>query len=360
MKLALLLTGTSGLFAAALPALATVTPDHIVVVVEENHGSYQIKGSPNAPYENSLFQQGLYYANSHGTDHDSQPNYLELFAGENLGIHGVAPVGSQRYPTGLTAAKCAASQYCQDGLNNSDNQNAPLPFNGTNLYTSLTAAGKAFAGYSQSQPTDGFTGNSFGGRLYRQKHNPWAQYQGAPGNVTAAQNLTFADFQNTSFASLPNVSFVVPDQYHDDHDTVCTDGLPGPTCTDATTIQNGDNWLQANIDPYLQWAKMHNSLLVVTYDENDYDFSYNNPISTVILGASDLVQPGVNTAYVNHYDLLKYFETVNGGACTNLACTTNGLYTNGAGALAAPEPAAFALFGLGLAALVSARRRRAA
>src|SRR5262249_44569403 len=55
-------------------------PSHIVVVIEENHDADQIVGNPNAPYINvTLIKDGLYYSNAHGTDHPSQPNYLELF-----------------------------------------------------------------------------------------------------------------------------------------------------------------------------------------------------------------------------------------------------------------------------------------
>jgi acid phosphatase len=34
-------------------------------------------------------------------------------------------------------------------------------------------------------------------------------------------------------------------------------------------IPAGDLWLAQNLDRYYQWAKTHNSLLIVTFDEND-------------------------------------------------------------------------------------------
>jgi hypothetical protein len=66
-----------------------LTPDHIVIVIEENHDQDQIVGNQNASYiNNTLINDGLYYSNAHGTDHPSQPNYLELFAGANPGVQG--------------------------------------------------------------------------------------------------------------------------------------------------------------------------------------------------------------------------------------------------------------------------------
>src|SRR4051812_10346894 len=56
---------------AALPA---TPPDHIVVVIEENHGFFGIIGSTNAPYINSLTNSGTLFTNSHGITHPSKPN----------------------------------------------------------------------------------------------------------------------------------------------------------------------------------------------------------------------------------------------------------------------------------------------
>jgi acid phosphatase len=35
------------------------------------------------------------------------------------------------------------------------------------------------------------------------------------------------------------------------------------------TIKQGDDWLKNNINAYAQWAKTNNSLLIVTWDEDD-------------------------------------------------------------------------------------------
>lgn len=61
-------------------------PDHVVIVIEENHSYSEIIGSPAAPYINSLAAQGALFTQSYAITHPSQPNYLDLFSGFNQGV----------------------------------------------------------------------------------------------------------------------------------------------------------------------------------------------------------------------------------------------------------------------------------
>ena len=72
------------------------------------------------------------------------------------------------------------------------------------------------------------------------------------------------------------MSFVIPNLQHDMHDG---------------TVAQGDTWLQTNLSGYATWAQTHNSLLVVTFDEDDAEPA--NRIATIIAGAS--VVPGHRT-----------------------------------------------------------------
>ena len=368
--------------AAALSAMGGTamaqlkTPDHVVVVIEENHDADQLLGSSNAPFINSLFSTGLYFTNAHGTDHDSQPNYLELFSGDNPGLKGYNSQGAgadafgyggavqQRYPTSVTPQAVTA------GDTFSDNQNT-LPFSTPNLGGNLLAAGKTFAGYSEGLPSVGFTGNSANGsngnRAYVQKHNPWVQWQGNGANqLPASVNQSLTPFAAIStagnFSALPNISMVVPNEYNDMHDTVNVDGTYGPSATDATTIQHGDAWLQSNLGAYAAWATTHNSLLITLWDENDYDLTNGNNISISINGDPNLVKPGSYDGYVNHFDILRTLEQEYGVGLTGLAATANTLPTDANGVLvgngaAVPEPASLSLIGLAGVALMGRRRR---
>jgi len=74
------------------------------------------------------------------------------------------------------------------------------------------------------------------------------------------------------------------------------------------TIQEGDTWLQNSLSSYATWAKTHNSLLVVTWDEDDYTES--NQVPAIIVGQG--VTPGTYDETVNHYNLLATLEAMYG------------------------------------------------
>ena len=83
----------------ALPAIKTV-----FVIVLENHNWAAIKGNVSAPYLNgTLLTQGAHaeqYFNPPGL-HPSEPNYIWLEAGDNLGIKtDVDPSASHSIPAG--------------------------------------------------------------------------------------------------------------------------------------------------------------------------------------------------------------------------------------------------------------------
>src|SRR5437867_3148346 len=78
-------------FSFALP-----TPDHIVIVIEENEAPAAILGSPDAPFINSLAAGGASFGSFYSITHPSQPNYLHIYSGENQGI-----IDDSQIPTGV-------------------------------------------------------------------------------------------------------------------------------------------------------------------------------------------------------------------------------------------------------------------
>jgi phosphatidylinositol-3-phosphatase len=235
---------SAGTAAGPLPV-----PDHLVVVVFENKDADQVNGSPAAPYLNSLAAQGASLTDAHGETHPSQPNYLALFSGSTRGV---------------TDDSC------------------PESFTADNLAAQLRAGGKTFIGYSESLPQAGYTGCTSGD--YARKHNPWADFPKLPATVNQPMSAMPGDY-----AKLPTVSFVVPNLCNDMHN-----------CPVAT----GDRWAREHLAAYVQWATAHNSLLIVTFDEDGG--AAGNHIPTIVAGAG--VRPGPNGQRVDHYSLLRTIE----------------------------------------------------
>src|SRR5260370_42586357 len=61
-------------------------PDHVGLVIEENHSYSQIMGSKDCAYIHELAKQVALLTQSHAVSHPSQPNYLVLFSGS---VHGI-------------------------------------------------------------------------------------------------------------------------------------------------------------------------------------------------------------------------------------------------------------------------------
>ncbi|WP_329191658.1 MULTISPECIES: alkaline phosphatase family protein [unclassified Streptomyces] len=241
---------------SASAAGAVPKPDHVVVVMMENHAYKQIIGSKDAPYLNSLANGGAVLKASYGITHPSQPNYFAVFSGSTQGI-------------------------TDDGCYHVGSMSAP------NLASELTGAGKTWGSYNESLPNEGSTTCKSG--KYAQKHNPWFAFKNVPANT----GHTFAQFPS-DFSKLPTVSFVTPNLCSDMHD-----------CNVAT----GDGWIKSNLGAYAAWAKTHNSLLVITYDEDDKHSG--NQIPTVLYGQPVKAGSAPTTKY-NHYDMLRTLEDLAG------------------------------------------------
>ena len=219
---------------------------HVVIVVEENKDFEQIideqpteDAESKAPFiNNTLRKEGALFTRMFGEEHHSQGNYFWLFSGGNhgVGFNDVVPdVKIKRAP---------------------------------NLATSLLNKGKTFAGYSEDLPENGSEvlvappDGKKEGRAYARKHVPWISFDDVPKEC----NLTFKEFPTKAkgFESLPTVAFVIPNLKNDMHDSDTLDEADV-----KKSIRDGDTWLKNKLGDYYAWAKMNNSLLIVTWDEND-------------------------------------------------------------------------------------------
>jgi phosphatidylinositol-3-phosphatase len=243
-------TGPVDFKAAAVP-----TPAHVVVVVEENRSQTTIIGNKSAPFINQLAAGGAMMTQSFAETHPSEPNYYALFAGNTLVTDNVCPVNAGSTP---------------------------------NLGSELLSAGYTFVGFAESLPAVGSPACSAG--KYARKHVPWVSF----GNIPGSYSLPFSAFPAPpNYGSLPTVSFVIPNLDNDMHDG---------------SIAAGDAWLYQNLSQYAAWARANNSLLILTWDEDDN--AARNQIPTVIYGAN--VRPGSYSEPISHYNVLSTLEQMYG------------------------------------------------
>ena len=239
-------------------------PKHVVIVIEENHSYGQIIGSAKAPYMNSLAAQGASFSTFYALHHPSQPNYLELFSGSAQGV-------TDDHCLGTFAAPSLGGELIKKGF--------------------------TFRGYSEGLPGSDPLKCKLG--KYARKHCPWVDFSDVP----AEANLPFSRFP-TDFNDLPTVSFVIPNLDNDMHDG---------------SIQQADLWLKNNLDAYVQWAKSNDSLLILTWDEDNKHSPHDtdpkkgqNRIPTILVG--QMVKAGVvvSDRTYTHWDLLRTLEEMYG------------------------------------------------
>ena len=253
----------------ATGALSLPRPDHVVVVMMENTGYSSIIGSSSAPYINSIAAQGASFTDSHGVTHPSQPNYLAFFSGSMQGVTG---------------------------------DTCPQNFTGVpNLASQLHAAGMTFTAFSEDLPSAGSTVCTSG--QYARKHDPWVDFDNVP--VADQQPWAVASGTGgwpTDYTKLPTVTFVVPNLCDDMH---------------SCSITTGDDWVKNNLDGYAQWAKTHNSLFIIDWDEDN--MMAPNQIATIFSGP--MVKQGTYSEHIDHYNVLRTIEDMYGLTALGSAAT---------------------------------------
>ena len=136
------------------------------------------------------------------------------------------------------------------------------------------------------------------GTLYACRHDPFSQF-------------TDATSSETDFANFPT-------DYSRCRRSASSCPTPWMTCTTRASRRE-TVWAQAQLDGYAQWAKTHNSLLIVISDENDADPNYSanqpgengNTALAIIVGAG--ITPGtVDDTVYDHYSMLRTLEDLFG------------------------------------------------
>lgn len=227
------------------------TPRSVIVVVEENKSYKDIFGdADSAPYLNALAKDGALFTHSYGVAHPSQPNYFAMFSGRTV----------------TNGDRCPARGIARDA---------------DNLGAELVAAHRTFRAYAEDLPQPGFAGCRSG--QYARKHAPWTHFT----NVPARDAVPFSAL--TSYDELPDVAFVIPNLVHDMH---------------SASIESGDAWLRDQVAPLVAWAKGHDALLIITWDESSAPVT--NHIPTLFVGP--MVKRGRYDEVISHSRLLRTVE----------------------------------------------------
>ncbi len=181
----------------------------------------QVIGSPDAPFANLLARSGAWFTNAYAVARPAAPNYFALFTGDTYD---------------LTSDAC------------------PQRYHGPNLATQLVAQHLFFISYAQGLPAAG--SRACRHSPYATAHDPPVAFNNVPASMIA-RGVSFG----TDFASLPAVSFLIPDE---------NNSMAGGNVT------GGDAWLRTEITGYAAWATTHRSLLVITWDQASPDDPTNH------------------------------------------------------------------------------------
>ncbi|WP_212745919.1 alkaline phosphatase family protein [Sinomonas susongensis] len=340
-------------------------PDHVFVIMMENHGYNQIIGNTaDAPYINSLAQKYNVATNYHGVTHPSLPNYLSAISGSPQGIFDDCKAGAN--------VACAPEEFVPGSGDSTDTASltpaqyssasaTPHMFSSQNIVDQLESKGLSWKAYMQSMPSAGSTveyaptiGSSTV-KLYAQKHNPFMYFSDIANNPARTSKIVPLEnnlASDLSSGNVPNFVWISPDQCHDMHGISPSSAalVNMPKCgypdsgLDHGAIQLGDDYLKQQVAQIMSsttW-KTTNSSIVLAWDENDYSGYSGGPGSPVgangtVLGGGDAPFIVINSAQgphkttdksADHYTMLSTIERMWHLGCLANTCspTTSGTF----------------------------------
>ena len=261
---------------SVLPAIKTV-----FVIVLENHNWSAIKGNASAPYLNgTLLAQGAHaeqYFNPPGL-HPSEPNYIWLEAGDNLGI--------------TTDVDPSASHS--------------LPGSNDHLVAQLERAGKSWRSYQEGITAGTCPITSAG--FYAAKHDPMVFFQDVSGSPPSASNAKCAAnirplselAGDLTADTEADYNFIVPNLCNDSH---------GASGCPANLVQTADTWLATFVPKILaSEGYKDDGAILITWDESEKG---DHPIGMIAL--SPFASPGhTSNVHFTHSSTLRTVEEIFG------------------------------------------------
>lgn len=266
--------------------------DHVLIIMFENqYRSYVMENT----YMQNLAQQGIDMANYFGVMHPSQTNYIASLAGELCNV----TYDTQPQPFPLP------QRTVVDLI-----EESPYNLSWRAYMDSYIKQNQPWA--PNFVPKDEFP--------YLVKHNPFSSFKTIVDNRDRWEKVEdeaglWKDLINGTF---PEYAWFTPNMWNDGHYLNGTQTDPeerAPALVDQLAI-----WLESFFDalrfPGPDSHLPRNTLVVVTFDESDFEKAYDaddkytydgpNQIYTVLLG--DMIRPGVQQEGYNHYSLIKTIE----------------------------------------------------
>ena len=252
----------------------------VFLVVMENHNWSTIKGSASAPYINgTLLPMASYaegYVNVKGI-HPSEPNYLWLESGSNLGVTNDNPPSSNHQSTT------------------------------SHLSTLLDAAGVSWKSYAEG--ISGTTCPLATSGLYAPKHVPFVFFDDVTNGNSSTSASCIAHVRpytelagDLSGGTVARYNFITPD--------LCDDMHNSTGCATSDAVKNGDTWLSHEV-PKLLASKAYKAggAIFITWDESEGgDF----PIGMIVLSPHAKGGGYSNTIAYSHSSTLRTMQEIFG------------------------------------------------
>lgn len=274
-----------------------VQPDHVVLVIMENHSYRDIVGSAQAPFINhTIVPNSIDLTSMRANSSPSLPNYVWISAGSDCGSAG---------------SDSAWDRAC------------------TSVFDQMAAKGVRWTTYVEDYPGDAdvcstVTSSDAAPNNYARKHNPpllftstssgaacTDQVRDFPGDTVNDNAGPAVNFEGVK---LPSLSIVVPNLCHDMHNSTARCGSAGGG------IAAGDEWLSSNWRALIDDAGA-NGIVIVTWDEGS-----GSPTIPTFLAGQNLPGVGSTDGYAyDHGSTLRAIEDAFGLACLQEACTARPL-----------------------------------
>ncbi|MEO5561035.1 MAG: alkaline phosphatase family protein [Dokdonella sp.] len=256
----------------------------VVLVMLENGSPEQANSAAN-PFLQRLASSGAYFDRYYAVAHPSQPNYVALISG--MKADAVSGDRKITFPADTPFLGDNRSQHRPSWKLYAED----YPGDKDNCYTE-----KGYRPPGSKKDT------------YSRKHVPYMSFKQVQEVECKTSIVGFSQFErDTRNRTLSDFSLVIPNLLHDahDHDSGVKNSVPN--------LSQADSWLNDNFSPMLvdEWFQK-NAILIVTFDENDASFPYQdktgNRVYLAMSGAH--VKPGIVHHVYDHYDLLRTIEEI--------------------------------------------------